>query len=95
MSQTGKGFQEMYDELRPEELTTQERRAFTRHVSGLNKLIASVRMRVPTAQYYLACSLGATLNILSGPSHEGQGEMARQDRIMESRRLEHADGGDW
>lgn len=77
------------------ELTKEELRAFKRHVAGLNKLIASVRRRHPQAQYYLACSLGATLNILSGDSHEGYRAEARQDRVMDSLRLNHADGGDW
>ncbi len=76
-------------------LTPTEYRAFKRHVEGLNKLITQVRQRYPEAQYYLACSLGATLNILSGDSHDGPEATACQERIIESLTLEHADGGDW
>lgn len=83
------------DELAPE-LTPAELRAFKRHVKGLNTLIAQIRQRYPEAQYYLACSAGAFLNILSGPSHDDTyGEPARMDRVIESLRLDYADGGDW
>lgn len=76
-------------------LTPAEYRAFRRHVKGLNKLIARVRERYPEAQYYLACSLGATLNILSGDSHEGLDAIAQEHRIIAELTLEYADGGDW
>lgn len=77
-------------------LTAAEYRAFERHVKGLNELIGRVRRRYPEAQYYLACSLGAYLNILSGPSHDDDRRCtARQDLVIDSLRLEHADGGDW
>lgn len=78
------------------ELTPSELRAFKRHVKGLNTLIAQIRQRYPEAQYYLACSMWSDLNILSGPSHDdGYHARARLDRVIESLRLDHADGGDW
>lgn len=76
-------------------LTDAVRRAFKRHVDGLNKLITQLRERYPEAQYYLACSLGARLHIMSGDSHDGPKCEARQDRIIETLQLKHADAGDW
>jgi hypothetical protein len=77
------------------ELTVAEIQRFRTHVRGLNKLINQLRERCPEAQYYLACSMAATLNILSGSSHEGARAVAQQDRVVASLILEHADGGDW
>lgn len=77
-------------------LEPSEERAFKRHVAGLNKLIREVRKRYPEAEFYLACSMGARLHILSGPSHDdGFSAVPRQDRIIDTLTLEHADGGDW
>jgi hypothetical protein len=77
-------------------LTEAERRAFKRYVAGLNKLIAQVRERYPDAQYYLACSMGARLHLLSGSSHDDDhNARPRQDRIIETETLRWADGGDW
>lgn len=77
-------------------LTEAEYRTFKRHVDGLNKLIVQVRERYPEAQYYLACSMGARLHILSGSSHDDDPRAsARQDRIIETQTLKYADGGDW
>lgn len=77
-------------------LTSAEYRTFKRHVDGLNKLIIQLRERYPEAQYYLACSMGAYLNILTGPSHDDDhNARPRQDRVIESLRIKFADGGDW
>lgn len=77
-------------------LTKSEYLAFKRHVDGLNKLITQLRERYPEAQYYLACSMGARLHILSGSSHDDDhNARPRQDRIIETQRLKWADGGDW
>lgn len=76
-------------------LTTAEYRSFKRHVEGLNKLITQLRERYPDAQYYLACSMRASLHIMSGDPHSGSKCDARQDRIIETLTIEYADAGDW
>ena len=78
----------MSDQLAPE-----YRRRFRRLVSGLNKLIADMRSGPhPQAEYYLACD---TLNLMSGPPHEGVCAVAHPERVLDCQTLDFSDGGDW
>lgn len=67
-------------------------RQFRANVAALNKTLSALKREVPGAEYYLANS---TLNLMSGPHHEGNSAEARQDRVIASANLRHSDGGDW
>jgi hypothetical protein len=65
---------------------------FEKAAEKLNSALRDAKKVWPGAEYYLACS---TLNLMSGPHHEGKNADGRPDRILASVRLEYADGGDW
>lgn len=62
-----------------------------RQVDALNELMDDVRETYPNAEYYLS---NDTLNLMSGPSHDGEGK-PRRDRILAAVTLIGSGGGDW
>jgi hypothetical protein len=65
---------------------------FIRAAKELNSALEEARQEWPKAEMYLAVS---TLNLMSGPHHEGKLEDAKPERILASVKLKHTDGGDW
>ncbi len=76
-------------------MNTKEEKAKQRFLKAAKELQASVLAAQeiwPGAELYLASS---TLNLMSGPHHEGNHATARPDRVLESYRIPEIDGGDW
>lgn len=77
----------------PQDMTeNQIKERFRKAAKELQDCVISARKLWPRAELYLS---SGTLHLMSGPHHEGVGEKARIDRVMESFRIPEMDGGDW
>ena len=68
------------------------RRRFRSASKNLTEALSHAKEVWPQAELYLA---GSTLNLMSGPHHEGRWAKARPDRIIDSIIIPGIDGGDW
>ena len=65
---------------------------FKRAAKALQDALDEARRVWPGAELYLA---GPTLNLMSGPHHEGGDAKARPDRVVADAKIRGIDGGDW
>lgn len=67
-------------------------RHFVSAVKELKKSLAAAQRVWPGAEIYVAVN---SINLMSGPHHEGKNADARPDRILASESISGLDVGDW
>lgn len=79
-------------------ITATQKRRFKKAVKDLNDLMAEIREKNPSANYYLAMS---TLNLMLGPTHhhcpveEERSGSPNYHFVAEEAILQGSSGGDW